>query len=286
MGCCASIPYSELAIVEKWGDYHRIDTPGCHCYNCFCGVKLKDTISTRVQQLRVKCDTKTKDDVTVEVEATVQYKISPERAREAYYSLDDPKSQIQAYVLNSVRSSVPKMELDEVYENKDQIATHVKEELEEIMSQYGIVMVGTLITDINPDSKVVQAMNQINANERLRIAAQSKAEADKVLVVTAAHADAESKFLSGQGIARQRKAIIDGLSESVSDFSEAIPGTNAQSVMELVLMTQYFDTLKDISGDARSKVVFLPNSPGAVNDISNQLRNGVMQGLSMSDESK
>lgn len=283
MGCCASIPYSEVGIVEKWGDFDRTISPGCHCFNCCCGVKLKDTVSVRVQQLGVKCDTKTRDDVTVEVEATVQYKIAPEQAKEAYYSLDSPKRQIMAYVLNSVRSSVPKMTLDEVYENKDQIAIHVKEELEEIMSQYGIVMVGTLITDINPDKKVVAAMNEINAAQRLRIAASDKAEADKILVVKAAEADAESKFLSGQGIARQRKAIIDGLSESVSDFSEAIPGTDPKSVMELVVMTQYFDTLKDVAGDARSKVIFLPSNPGAVNDITSQLRDGVMQGMQMTD---
>jgi len=278
MGCCTSIPFSQVGIVEKWGDYHGMLDPGCHCLNCWCGVRVKDLVNLRVQQLNVKCDTKTDDNVTLTVDATVQFQIQKGNANKAYYSLDSPESQIKAYVLNSVRSSVPQMSLDDVYANKDNIANNVKHELEETMGQYGFTIVSTLITDITPDAKVTHAMNEINAAKRLRVAATDKAEADKILAVKAAEADAESKFLSGQGIARQRRAIVDGLKESVLEFSESVPGSSPKDVMQLVMMTQYFDTMKDIAAVSQTKTIFVPYSPNAVNDISNQISSGIMQG--------
>lgn len=276
--CCTTIEYSNVGILEKWGDYHETIDPGCHCLNCWCGVRVRDYVSLRVQQLEERCDTKTSDNVTVSLLVAIQYQVKKNQAHTAFYSLDDPKKQIKTYVDNSVRSSVPNMTLDQVYSNKDQIANDVKEQLESTMEKYGFEIISTLITSVDPDKKVVAAMNEINAAQRMREAAEDKAEAQKIIAIKAAEADAESKKLSGEGIANQRRAIVDGLRESVMEFSEAVPGSSPQDVMQLVMMTQYFDTMKDIGADSRAKTIFIPHSPGGLTDISNQIRNGIMQG--------
>lgn len=276
--CCTTIDYATVGILEKWGDYQETINPGCHCLNCWCGVRVRDTVNLRIQQLDERCDTKTADNVTVSLLVTIQYQVVKDQAHTAYYSLDDPKRQIKSYVDNSVRSSVPNMTLDQVYSNKDQIANDVKHELENTMEKYGFEIISTLITSVDPDKKVVAAMNEINAAQRLRAAAEDKAEAQKIIAIKAAEADAESKKLSGEGIANQRRAIVDGLRESVMEFSEAVPGSSPQDVMQLVMMTQYFDTMKDIGADSRTKTIFIPHSPAGLSDISNQIRNGIMQG--------
>lgn len=276
--CCTTIDFSTVGITEKWGDYNGMLEPGCHCLNCWCGVRVRDTVNLRIQQLEERCDTKTMDNVTVSLLVAIQYQVVKEQANTAYYSLDNHEKQIKTYVDNSVRSSVPTMNLDEVYANKDKIANDVREQLENTMEKYGFEIINTLVTSVDPDKKVVAAMNQINAAQRMREAAEDKAEAQKILVIKAAEADSESKRLSGEGIANQRRAIVDGLRESVMEFSEAVPGSSPQDVMQLVMMTQYFDTLKDIGADSRTKTIFIPHSPNGLTDIANQIRSGIMQG--------
>lgn len=281
--CCTTIDYSNVGIVEKWGDYHATYEPGWHCLNCCCGVKLRDTVNLRIQQLEERCDTKTLDNVTLSLLVAIQYQVKKAQAKIAYYSLDNPAKQIKTYVDNSVRSSVPTMTLDDVYANKDKIANDVREELENTMEKYGFEIISTLITSVDPDAKVVAAMNEINAAQRLREAAEDKAEAKKILAIKAAEADAESKRLSGEGIANQRRAIVDGLRDSVMEFSEAVPGSSPQDVMQLVMMTQYFDTMKDIGADSRAKTIFVPYSPAGMTDIADQIRSGIMQGQEIAE---
>ena len=284
--CCTTIDYSSVGIKERWGDYDGILEPGCHCLNCWCGVRVKDSVNLRIQQLEERCDTKTLDNVTVSLLVAIQYQVKKEQAHTAYYSLDNPQKQIKTYVDNSVRSSVPSMTLDEVYANKDKIATDVRTELENTMEKYGFEIINTLITSVDPDKKVVAAMNEINASERMKEAANAKADAQKILIIKAAEADSESKRLSGEGIANQRRAIVDGLRESVLEFSESVPGSSPQDVMQLVMMTQYFDTMKDIGAGSNSKAIFIPYSPAGMTDIADQVRNGIMQGGEMGDSMK
>lgn len=276
--CCTTIDYASVGITEKWGDYYETLEPGCHCLNCWCGVRVRDTVNLRIRQLEERCDTKTSDNVTVSLLVAIQYQVRKAQANTAFYSLDNPERQIKTYVDNSVRSSVPTMTLDDVYSNKDKIANDVRAQLEQTMEQYGFEIINTLVTSVDPDKKVVAAMNEINASERTREAAFSKAEAEKIRIVKAAEADAESKRLSGEGIANQRRAIVEGLRESVLEFSESVPGSSPQDVMQLVMMTQYFDTMKDIGADGRAKTVFIPYSPAGMTDIAEQIRSGIMQG--------
>ena len=279
--CCTTIAYSSVGIKERWGDYDGILEPGCHCLNCWCGVVVKDSVNLRIQQLEERCDTKTLDNVTVSLLVAIQYQVKKDQAHTAFYSLDNPEKQIKTYVDNSVRSSVPSMTLDEVYANKDKIATDVRRELENTMEKYGFEIINTLITSVDPDKKVVAAMNEINASERMKEAATAKADAQKILIIKAAEADSESKRLSGEGIANQRRAIVDGLRESVLEFSESVPGSSPQDVMQLVMMTQYFDTMKDIGTGSSSKAIFIPYSPAGMTEIAEQVRNGIMQGGEM-----
>eukprot|EP01018_Ginkgo_biloba_P024738 Gb_03976 [translate_table: standard] len=171
-----------------------------------------------------------------------------------------------------LRSSVPKMNLDDVFEQKDELAKSMENELEKAMTNYGFEIVQTLIVDIDPDETVKRAMNEINAAARMRLATCEKAEAEKILQIKRAEAEAESKYLSGLGIARQRQAIVDGLRDSVLAFSGNVPGTTAKDVMDMVLVTQYFDTMKEIGASSKSSSVFIPHGPGAVRDITHQIR--------------
>ncbi|KAH9319321.1 hypothetical protein KI387_021090 [Taxus chinensis] len=250
---------------------------GATVFHGFWEVKFRGHLSLRVQKLDVQCETKTKDNVFVTVVASVQYRALLEKANDAYYKLSNTREQIQAYVFDVIRSSVPKMNLDDVFEQKNEVAKAVENELEKAMSTYGFEIVQTLIVDVEPAETVKKAMNEINAAARMRVATRDKAEAEKILQIKRAEAEAESKFLSGQGIARQRQAIVDGLRDSVLAFSINVPGTTAKDVMDMVLVTQYFDTMKEIGASSKSTSVFIPHGPGAVRDVAEQIRDGLLQ---------
>ncbi|GBG74022.1 hypothetical protein CBR_g17733 [Chara braunii] len=219
-----------------------------------------------------------KDNVFVNIIVSVQYRALEDKAYDAFYRLSNPQQQIQAYVFDVVRASVPRLNIDTVFEQKDDIARNVKMELDKVMGTFGYDIQQTLITDIAPDAVVKRSMNEINAAARLRVAATDKAEAEKIAQVKRAEAEAEAKYLSGLGIARQRQAIVDGLRESVLTFSSKVEGTTPKDVLDLVLVTQYFDTMKDIGSRSKNTTVFMPSNPSAVADIASQVRMGFLQG--------
>eukprot|EP00005_Dracoamoeba_jomungandri_P005441 CAMPEP_0174258418 /NCGR_PEP_ID=MMETSP0439-20130205/7411_1 /TAXON_ID=0 /ORGANISM="Stereomyxa ramosa, Strain Chinc5" /LENGTH=214 /DNA_ID=CAMNT_0015341913 /DNA_START=207 /DNA_END=851 /DNA_ORIENTATION=- len=213
----------------------------------------------RIRQLDVTCETKTQDNVFVEITVSVQFQVVPDNVYAAFYRLEDPTQQITAYVFDVVRAYVPAINLDDVFQTKDEIALSVKNELEKVMTEYGFEILKTLVTEVEPSTKVKEAMNDINAAERLKYAATDQAEAKKILVVKNAEADSESKYLAGVGIARQRMAIVEGLRESVMSFSDEVDGADPKDVIDLVLATQYFDTLKDLGAASHGSSVFTPN---------------------------
>lgn len=263
------------AVIQRFGKFQYIAMPGLNFK-----VPIVDTvagrINFRVRQLDVEVETKTEDNVFVKVVVAVQYFILPDKAYDAFYKLADPSTQITAYVFDVVRARVPQLKLDDVFERKDEIAIAVKSELTQVMDDFGYGIVKALVTDIDPDRKVKEAMNEINAAQRMRVAATEKGEAERILRVKSAEAEAQSKALQGQGIANQRKAIVDGLRESVNDFQHSVPGATAQDVMNLVLMTQYFDTLKEMGAVAKTNTIMIPHSPGAMSDIAAQIRNALI----------
>ncbi|KAJ4749180.1 SPFH/Band 7/PHB domain-containing membrane-associated protein family [Rhynchospora pubera] len=275
--CCVQVDQSYVAIKESFGKFEQVLNPGCHFLPWIVGKQIAGYLSLRVQQLDVRCETKTKDNVFVTVVASVQYRALADKAEDAFYKLSNTREQIQSYVFDVIRASVPKLNLDDAFEQKNDIAKAVEDELEKAMSMYGYEIVQTLIVDIEPDEHVKRAMNEINAAARLRLAANEKAEAEKILQIKRAEGEAESKYLSGLGIARQRQAIVDGLRDSVLAFSENVPGTSAKDVMDMVLVTQYFDTMKEIGASSKSSSVFIPHGPGAVRDIASQIRDGLLQ---------
>ncbi|KAL4340938.1 hypothetical protein GQ457_08G035190 [Hibiscus cannabinus] len=275
--CCVQVDQSTVAIRERFGRFEDVLEPGCHCLPWIFGSRLAGHLSLRLQQLDVRCETKTKDNVFVNVVASIQYRALADKANDAFYKLTNTRTQIQAYVFDVIRASVPKLNLDDVFEQKTEIAKAVEDELEKAMSAYGYEIVQTLIVDIEPDEHVKRAMNEINAAARMRVAANEKAEAEKILQIKRAEGEAESKYLSGLGIARQRQAIVDGLRDSVLGFSVNVPGTTAKDVMDMVLVTQYFDTMKEIGAASKSSAVFIPHGPGAVRDVATQIRDGLLQ---------
>ena len=272
-----TVEQQTAALVQRFGKFVRVAHPGLNLK-----VPVIDTvagrINLRVRQLDVKVETKTEDNVFVHVVVAVQYFVLTDKVYEAFYRLADPHGQITAFVFDVVRARVPRIKLDDVFEKKDEIADAVKAELTEVMDDFGYGIVKTLVTDIDPDPKVKEAMNEINAAQRLRVAATEKGEAERILKVKAAEAEAQSKALQGKGIADQRRAIVDGLRESVDDFQKSVPGATAHDVMNLVLMTQYFDTLKEIGGQARSNTLFIPHAPGHLTELAGQMRDVLLTG--------
>ncbi|TMW88456.1 hypothetical protein EJD97_018549 [Solanum chilense] len=282
--CCVQVDQSTVAIKERFGKFDDVLEPGCHFLPWCIGSQVAGYLTLRLQQLDVRCETKSKDNVFLTVVASIQYRALADKATDAFYKLSNTRSQIQAYVFDVIRASVPKLNLDDVFEQKNQIAKAVEDELEKAMSAYGYEIVQTLIVDIEPDEHVKRAMNEINAAARLRVAANEKAEADKIVQIKRAEGDAEAKYLAGLGVARQRQAIVDGLRDSVLGFSVNVPGTTAKDVLDMVLITQYFDTMKEIGASSKSSAVFIPHGPGAVSDIAGQIRQGFLQGSAVEQQ--
>lgn len=277
--CCQCVRTTEVGIVERFGQFQKSASAGCVCVAWPIDV-LVSRLSLRTHQLDVNCETKTKDNVFVTLVISVQYKIMPGKAYEAHYKLTNPTSQITSYVYDVIRSTIPKMNLDETFTAKDDITHRVIEELQATMTEFGYEIHRALVTDLSPSVMVKTAMNEINAQKRLRAAAQEKAEGDKIIQVKAAEADAESKYLSGLGVARQRQAIVNGLRDSINEFSDGIEGTSPKDVMDLLLLTQYFDMIKDVGASPGSaKTLFIPHGPQSVNELQANLRSGLMHGL-------
>lgn len=276
--CCVCVRTQQMGIIERFGKFSQVKPPGLSCMMWPCEAVV-GKVSLRVKQLDVNCETKTKDNVFVTVIISVQYEVIIQKAFQAYYKLQNPEQQIEAYVYDVIRSTLPKMELDEAFSSKDTIADSVKTHLDETMMEYGYHICKALVTDISPDQKVKMSMNEINASRRLREAAKEKAEADKIVQVKAAEADAESKYLSGVGVARQRQAIVGGLQDSIIEFSGEISGTTPKDVMDLLLLTQYFDMLKEVGANGQGKTLFLPHAPSSVAELQKSLSIGLMGGL-------
>jgi regulator of protease activity HflC (stomatin/prohibitin superfamily) len=260
-------------VVERFGKFNRIVRPGLHVLIPY--AERVYFVDLQVKQAEFAVETKTHDNVFVQIPVSVQYQILDDKIYDAFYKLSSPQKQIESFVFNSILGHVPKLSLDETFEQQSGISVAVKTELDSTMSGFGYNILNALVTDIVPDAKVKDAMNDINAAQRAQVAAQARGEADKILKVKQAEAEAESKALQGKGIAAERQAIIDGLRASIENFRESVPGSTAEDVMALVLLTQYFDTLRDIGTKGGSSTIFLPNNPGAANDFQTQILAGL-----------
>ena len=259
-----------VAIVERFGRYQKIATSGIHMRLPFGIDKIAARIQLRLLQSEIVVETKTKDNVFVMMNVATQYRVNEQNVTDAYYKLMRPEAQIKSYIEDALRSSVPKLTLDELFEKKDEIALEVQHQVAEEMTTYGYIIVKTLITKVEPDAEVKQSMNEINAAQRKRVAAQELAEADKIKIVTAAEAEAEKERLHGVGIAQQRKAIVDGLAESIAELKEANVGMSEEQIMSILLTNQYLDTLNTFAAKG-NQTLFLPNNPNGVDDIRTQI---------------
>ena len=281
LGCFFTVRTAEAAIVTRFGKFLKVASPGLNWKWPFID-SIAGKINLRVNQISLIIETKTQDNVFVTIPISVQNRVKPEKVAHAYYKLSDPVEQIKSYVEQVILGHVPSMTLDEVFASQASIASAVRKELEVDMSEFGFEIVNVLVTDIIPDIKVKSAMNDINAAQREQVAASARGEAEKILVVKRAEAEAESKALQGQGIANQRKAIIDGLQASVAQFQKTVDGVSTAEVLQLVMITQYFDMLKAIGESDRTNTLFLSHAPGAVKDISQQ----ILESMLGSDKAK
>jgi regulator of protease activity HflC (stomatin/prohibitin superfamily) len=255
-----TVDTAEAAVVQRFGKYVRIAGAGLNFKTPWIE-QVAGRVNLRVQQFKVEVETKTLDNVFVKVLVSVQYQVIQSKVYEAFYKLESPGDQITSYVFDSVRSQVPKMNLDDVFEKKDDVADAVKRELASVMADFGYTIIKALVTDVDPDPKVKSAMNDINAAQREQVASQARGEAEKILKVKQAEAEAASKALQGQGVADQRKAIINGLRESVEQFKQSVEGATAKDV-----------TMKDIGTQDKSNTIFMPHSPGTMNDLFTQIQ--------------
>jgi len=270
-------------VIERLGKFNRIANSGFSLIIPFIDRKAA-VMNLRVQQLDVAIETKTKDNVFVNLQVSVQFKVGRQQVKEAYYSLDHPKNQIASYVFDDVRAEVPRLDLDDVFAKKEDIALAVQQNIHDSMTEYGYHIIKALITDIDPDHKVKESMNRINAAKREKEAAEEEGEANKIKIIKQAEAEAESKRLSGEGIARQRLEIVRGFKESVEDFKKSLESVTHEEIMQFVLMTQYFDTIKDIGANSKNSSILMPHSPGGMKDFQNQIISGTFVGNKMKDD--
>src|SRR5271169_1361603 len=282
-GSFFTVETGQVAIVQRLGKFARVAGPGLNWKTPFIENVVK-RMSMKVQQFDVQVETKTQDNVFVQIPVSIQYTVIPEAVEAAFYKLTDPVKQIESMVYNVVLGHVPKMKLDDTFLNQADIANDLRDNLDASMKEYGYSIVKVLISDIVPDQKVKAAMNDINAAQREREATVSRAETNKLLLVKQAEAEAESKRLQGEGIANQRKAIISGLKDSVEDFAKTVQGSTPQDVMQLVLMTQYFDTLKEIAANDHSNTILIPHTPNTLTDLFSQIRSAVITGTEMTKQ--
>nr|WP_133712618.1 SPFH domain-containing protein [Myroides indicus] len=259
-----TVKQQSAAIVQRFGKFNSIRHSGLQLKIPFVD-RIAGVVNLKIQQLDVIIETKTKDNVFVKLKVSVQFKVIPEKVYDAFYKLEYPHDQITSYVFDVVRAEVPKLILDDVFERKDNIAVAVKRELNEAMTTYGYDIINTLITDIDPDIQVKNAMNRINAADREKVAAEYEAEASRIRIVAKARAEAESKRLQGQGIADQRREIAQGLVESVDILNKV--GINSQEASALIVVTQHYDTLQAVGSDSRSNLILLPNAPSAATEM-------------------
>lgn len=260
------VEQQSIRVIERFGKFVRIMRPGLNFKIPFIE-RAAGKMDMRTQQLVVSAETKTKDNVFVAVKVAVQYFVLPEKVYDAFYKLEDPSKQITAYVLDTIRAQIPTLTLDAVFEKKESIATAVKLELTQGMDDFGYSIVTALLVDIDPNENVKASMNEINAQTRLREAAAQKAEGEKVIKVKNAEAEAEAKALQGKGVAEQRKHIIEGLKETAAGMAGEL-GISATEVMSLILMTQYFDTIRE---SGANKVILMPHQPSGMLDIKSQI---------------
>jgi regulator of protease activity HflC (stomatin/prohibitin superfamily) len=281
LGSFFTVSTSQVAVITRFGKFLRVAEAGLNWKTPYID-RVAGLVSLRVNQIALTMETKTKDNVFVTIPISVQNRVRPERVYDAFYKLSDPVAQIKSYVEQVILGHVPSMTLDEVFASQSSIAAAVKQELDSDMAAFGYEIVNVLVTDIIPDQKVKSAMNDINAAQREQVAATARGEADKILVVKKAEAEAESKALQGQGIANQRKAIVEGLQTSIEQFQKAVDGTTPKDVMQLVLVTQYFDTLKAIGENDKTNTLFVAHSPAAVKEVSDQILDSMLMAQSAS----
>src|SRR5579872_6395262 len=270
LGSFFTVNTAQVAVITRFGKFLRVADAGLNWKRPFFDT-VAAIVSLRVNQITLTVETKTKDNVFVTIPISIQNRVRPEKVYDAFYKLSDPTAQIKSYVEQVILGHVPGMTLDEVFASQSSIAAAVKKELDADMAAFGYEIVNVLVTDIVPDAKVKSAMYDINAAQREQVAANARGEAEKILVVKKAEAEAESKALQGQGIANQRKAIIEGLQTSIGQFQKIVGDASTSEVMQLVLITQYFDTIKSIGESDKTNTLFVSHSPGAVKDISDQL---------------
>ena len=262
------VKQQSAAIVERFGRFIGVRHSGLQLKIPIVD-RIAGRVSLRVQQLDVVVETKTKDDVFVKIKVSVQYKVIKDKVFDAFYKLDFPQDQITSYVFDVVRAEVPKMILDDVFEKKDDVAIAVKTELNDAMVNYGFDIIKTLVTDIDPDAQVKDSMNRINASEREKVAAQFEGDAQRILIVERAKAEAESKRLQGQGIADQRREIARGLEDSVKVLNGV--NINSQEASALIVVTQHYDTLQSVGSASNSNLILMPNSPQAGSEMLNNM---------------
>ena len=262
------VKQQSAAVVERFGKFVNVRQSGLQLK-----IPIIDNVagrlSLRIQQLDVVVETKTKDDVFVKLKVSVQFKVIKDKVYDAFYKLDNPADQITSFIFDVVRAEVPKLILDDVFIKKDDIAIAVKGEIQDAMTEYGFQIIKTLVTDIDPDAQVKESMNRINASEREKVAAQFEGEAQKILIVEKAKAEAESKRLQGQGIADQRREIARGLEDSVKVLNGV--DINSQEASALIVVTQHYDTLQSVGAEANSNLILMPNSPQAGSEMLNNM---------------
>jgi regulator of protease activity HflC (stomatin/prohibitin superfamily) len=271
--CFSIVATSEVVAIERFGKFQRFGPAGCVCF-LWPWETFRHKESLRQETIEVTLKTKTVDNVFVDVLVACNYQVDRNNLYGAYYKLENRKQQMSAYIRDGIRTSICSMTLDAAYAGKEEVSHELKESLAGVFKNYGLIVLNVLIRELLPDSKVMAAMNEINASKRELEAALQRAEGEKVIKIKRAEAEAEAMLLSGEGVARQRKAIMDGLKNSIVDFSSKVEDTSPKDVMDLLILNQYFDALEAIGSQSNMRTIMLPSDANG-----NSIRSNLMEGM-------
>lgn len=272
------IPQTHNATIERLGKFSRVITPGFHLI--IPGIEQTRMINIQQQESDTDVQSKTQDDVFVDLKLAIQYRADPDAIKDAVYKLSNPIEQMESYIYDVVRSTIPKLPIDEVFSKKEEIQTDINAAVKCKIKEFGYILENVLVTDIKPDSKVQEAMNRKNAALRDAETAKHEAEAKAVLVIRAAEAKAEADRLYGKGLADQRRELVKGYKISLDELKDADGSITGKDSMDFLLTTQQIDAQVQMAGTANAKVIFSAgvNTSGKTPTANNSLRNNIIEG--------
>lgn len=265
------VQQNTVLVIEFLGKFRRIMDAGLSIKIPFLE-RVAAKVTLRQQNFAIRGSYPSKDKVIVDVATNLIYAVDsgPDGIKKFTYTLSNRDQSIGAIIENSLRTYIAKETHEGILEKKEELASHIRNDLEVQFSDWGMLISSFQITEVTFPATITQAMSEVVASEQLKKAAENKGEATKIQAVKVAEGEKERKRLQGEGIALERQAISEGLKESI-EIVRGATGQNSAEILALLTLTQYLDTLKSIGLTENSKIIFMDTNVNKTPDLMQQL---------------